>query len=108
METMANDASPEACAAKIHEYSDYRFEPEVASELWPAILQHKWFLSEKLGRDVGIKVACLDYIENMDSENHEIVKTERLSEVFALVRVDDSHNIQAAVLFDHLFAKQQP
>jgi transitional endoplasmic reticulum ATPase len=79
VETMANDASPEACAAKIHEYSDYRFEPEVASELWPAILQHKWFLSEKLGRDVGIKVACLDFIENMDSENHEIVKTERLS-----------------------------
>ncbi len=27
------------------------FDPEMAAELWPNILQHKWFLSEKLGRD---------------------------------------------------------
>ena len=29
------------------------------------IQEHKWFLSERLGRDTGSKVAALDYLENV-------------------------------------------
>jgi hypothetical protein len=32
---------------------------------WPRILEHKWFLSERLGRDVGLRVAAVDYFENV-------------------------------------------
>jgi hypothetical protein len=32
---------------------------------WSAIENHKWFLSERLGRDVGHAVAALDYFENV-------------------------------------------
>ena len=38
----------------------------MATDAWLKILEHKWYLSEKLGRDVGVKVACLDFIENND------------------------------------------
>ncbi|AFM26067.1 adenylate/guanylate cyclase domain-containing protein [Desulfomonile tiedjei] len=54
-----------------------KLQSELAEALWMHILQHKWFLSEKLGRDVGIKVACLDYIENIDSILTELKGTER-------------------------------
>jgi transitional endoplasmic reticulum ATPase len=30
------------------------------------VLVHKWYLSERLGRDVGLKVATIDYFENVD------------------------------------------
>jgi hypothetical protein len=39
-----------------------------ARALWPRILEHKWFLSERLGRDVGLRVAAIDYLENIERE----------------------------------------
>ncbi len=37
---------------------------EEALQLWNRIDDHKWYLSERLGRDVGVRVAAVDYIEN--------------------------------------------
>lgn len=37
-----------------------------AQEVWPRILEHKWYLSERLGRDVGLRVAAVDYFENIE------------------------------------------
>ncbi len=62
----ADNLFPEECAIQIFNYTGYKFEPEIAGELWPKILQHKWFLSQKIDRDVGIKVACLDFVENVE------------------------------------------
>ena len=36
-----------------------------AESAWPHIIEHKWFLSERLGRDVGLRVAAIDYFENI-------------------------------------------
>ena len=36
-----------------------------AAELFHELLEHRWFLSEKAGRDVGLKQAIPDYIENV-------------------------------------------
>ena len=36
-----------------------------ARSLWPRILEHKWYLSERLGRDVGLRVAAVDYLDNV-------------------------------------------
>jgi hypothetical protein len=35
-----------------------------AKNLWPRIEDHKWYLSERLSRDVGFHVAAVDYVEN--------------------------------------------
>lgn len=72
MDIVADIPDPEECASRIYELSGFKFEPEIAGELWTKILQHKWFLSERLGRDVGTKVACLDFIENIDTVRREI------------------------------------
>jgi transitional endoplasmic reticulum ATPase len=36
-----------------------------ASEVWPQVLEHKWYMSERLGRDVGLRVATVDYFTNV-------------------------------------------
>lgn len=33
---------------------------------WPRLLEHKWYLSERLGRDVGLRVAAADFFENIE------------------------------------------
>ncbi len=77
MEIVADIPVPGDCASTIFDYSGCKFDPEIAAGLWIHIMEHKWLLSEKLGRDVGIKVACLDYIENNDCIRVELREKER-------------------------------
>ena len=35
-----------------------------ATSVWESIRDHKWYLSERLKRDVGFHVAAVDYMEN--------------------------------------------
>jgi hypothetical protein len=48
-----------------------------AADVWPQVLEHKWYLSERLGRDVGLRVAAVDYFENIQPPH-----------LFASVRAD--------------------
>ena len=77
MKVVADISIPGDCTGRILDYGGGKLEPELAAKLWMHILRHKWFLSEQLGRDVGIKVACLDYMENMDSIPTALEETER-------------------------------
>lgn len=37
-----------------------------ARAAWPRIMEHKWYMGERLGRDVGLRVAAVDYFENVE------------------------------------------
>jgi transitional endoplasmic reticulum ATPase len=76
-DTVAETLSAEECASKIFELSGVKFEPDIALELWGKILQHKWLLSEKLGRDVGFRTASIDFLENMDQALDEYMSYQR-------------------------------
>jgi hypothetical protein len=78
MEIINEIPTPEECASLIFEYSGRKVAPKVAEDLWRKILQHKWVLSEKLGRDVGTKVTCLDFIENIEPMNHQAQDSEKI------------------------------
>jgi len=78
MEMLTDNESVESSASKIFDLSGYIIESELADDLWPKIEEHKWFLSENLGRDVGIKVACVDLIENIDSVSEDVAQAERV------------------------------
>ncbi len=69
--------SPEVCASKIFEISGTKFDPDIAADLWQKILQHKWLLSEKLGRHVGLRTACIDFLDNMDQALREYIDYKR-------------------------------
>lgn len=68
---------PDVYASKIFEISGIKLDPDIAADLWPKILQHKWLLSEKLGRDVGLRIACIDFLENMEQALKEYIAYKR-------------------------------
>jgi transitional endoplasmic reticulum ATPase len=70
-EELAETLAPELCAGKIFEASGTKLDADTAADLWPKILQHKWLLSEILARDVGLRVACIDFLENMEQAREE-------------------------------------
>ena len=76
-ENATETLSAEECASKIFELSGVKFEPDIAQDLWGKILQHKWLLSEKVGRDVGFRTACIDFLENMEQAVVEYVTYKR-------------------------------
>jgi hypothetical protein len=51
--------------AQLQQAAGVRLSRAEASRAWTAILEHKWLLSETLGRDVGLRVAAIDYFENV-------------------------------------------
>lgn len=69
--------SPEESATKILELSGTVVEPGIAAELWLKIIKHKWLLSEKLDRDVGMRMACIDFLENMEQAPQEYLSHQR-------------------------------
>lgn len=80
--------SPEDCASTIFEISGIKFDPEIATDIWAKILQHKWLMSEKLGRDVGLRTACIDFLENTDQalkEYMDYARQDILSEMGAQI-----------------------
>lgn len=36
-----------------------------ARRIWAKVQDHKWYVSERLGRDVGFRVAAVDFVENV-------------------------------------------
>lgn len=52
----------------LYAISHHYFPPEIAEQLWGEVLRHKYELSEKLGRNVRITVATLDYLSNIKNE----------------------------------------
>jgi hypothetical protein len=49
----------------LRKFTGAGFEREEARRLCERINDHKWYISEKLGRDVGLNVAAIDYLENI-------------------------------------------
>ena len=63
--------SPEEARSRILELSGAEVEPDIAADLWFKIMKHKWLLSEMVGRDVGLRTACIDFLENMEQAPDE-------------------------------------
>ena len=52
----------------LYAVTHHYFAPEVAGELWATIIEHRSAMSERLGRNVRITVAALDYLSNVTSQ----------------------------------------
>jgi hypothetical protein len=66
-ELLKNQFSSEQIRLK--NYTGKNFGKEEASYLWGRILDHKWLISEKLKRNVGFRVASIDYLDNFHNAN---------------------------------------
>ena len=50
----------------VRKLAGVRLSEREARAAWPRILDHKWYMGERLGRDVGLRVAAVDYFENVE------------------------------------------
>lgn len=66
------------------------FEKERAKKIWEEVLNHKEYLSEKLGRNVEITVATLDYLTNITNElsNPKIIGESFIGKIAELSSLD--------------------
>ncbi|HYP51952.1 MAG TPA: DUF4032 domain-containing protein [Pyrinomonadaceae bacterium] len=58
-------AAPSEEQRLLNRLAGARLSAAEARTLWPRVLEHKWYVSERLGRDVGLRVAAIDYLENV-------------------------------------------
>ena len=49
----------------IKELTGVRLPKATARDVLSSILEHKWYLGERLNRDVGLRTAAVDYLENI-------------------------------------------
>jgi hypothetical protein len=63
IEELVKDGESERQAIK--RLTGVRLPAPKAFFVWRRILDHKWYISERLGRDTGLKVAAIDYFENI-------------------------------------------
>jgi hypothetical protein len=77
----------------IKELAGIRLDAAAARAEWPRVLEHKWFVSERLGRDVGLRVAALDYFENVRLPRH--TRTSHKPAASRLRRATQAHGLVA-------------
>ena len=54
----------------LHQLAGVNLPMREAQHAWERIMDHKWYLGERLGRDVGLRVAAVDYFENIAPTSH--------------------------------------
>ena len=89
--TTAEESCEEQKALK--ELAGVKLRPVEARVEWPRVLEHKWFMSERLGRDVGLRVAALDYFENVRLPRH--TRTSHKTVASPLRRLTQAHRLLA-------------
>lgn len=76
---MLDDTSLDLYTALLFHITHEFFEKNRAKKLWDQIIEHKYVMSEKLGRNVQITVATLDFLTNIE---HEILSPKLICESF--------------------------
>jgi hypothetical protein len=77
----------------LKELAGIRLTPAEARAEWPRVLEHKWFVSERLGRDTGLRVAAVDYFENVRLPRHTRIRHK--SQAAWLRRATQAHRVSA-------------
>lgn len=82
----------------LYAISHHYFVPEVAEGIWKEVLAHKFMMSEKLGRNVRVAVATLDYLSNITGEMSSVTL---MSEAYVSEIVNLSMRDGMTGLFNH-------
>ncbi len=56
--------APTAEQIKLKNLVGANYTKEEAKYIWGRVIDHKWYIGERLKRDVGLRVAAVDYVEN--------------------------------------------
>ncbi len=67
-----------------------RFEPLEAKRLWEEIVHHKYLMSERLKRDIGMRVATMDYLLHFKRilRDARMIALQDLNEILVIINLD--------------------
>ncbi len=84
-----------------------RTEEKEARTLWSAILDHKYLMSEKLDRNVGFRVAALDYFLNIDKRLKRVnfVEINKMKKIWFEASYDSLTRVYRKDVMDYWFAR---
>lgn len=54
----------------LQEFTGNSFSRTDAEDIWSKVIDHKWNVSENLKRDIGLRVAAVDFVENFYAPHH--------------------------------------
>lgn len=54
----------------LQEFTGNSFSRTDAEDIWSKVIDHKWNISANLKRDVGLRVAAVDFVENFYAPHH--------------------------------------
>jgi hypothetical protein len=57
----------------IFEFTGKRFPALEAEYIWSRVIDHKWYISERLNRDIGLRVAAVDYLNNIYEPSRSVM-----------------------------------
>ena len=66
----------------LKKYTGESFTKKEAEFIWERVIDHKWYIGERLKRDVGERVAAIDYFENFYEPAKVTTKKNNRSGVF--------------------------
>lgn len=58
-------SAPSEAQIFLKEHWNRKFDAAEAKFLFDRIADHKWYVSERLQRDIGMRVAAIDFLENV-------------------------------------------
>jgi diguanylate cyclase (GGDEF)-like protein len=67
-----------------------RYPENQSAGLWTDIMNHKFFMSERLGRNVGVRIAAIDYLVNVRKLIHapRVIKSSDYRQTVKMARTD--------------------
>ncbi len=82
-------------------FASLYFEKEESAKYWDSVLAHRESMKERLRRDVGIKVAILDYFSNIESrfKNPKIVEMELFEQILKASKEDPKTGVYNSKYF---------
>jgi len=63
-----NSIDPTDYSSEIFDACGIKFEEAIAADIWQKVMDNKWILSEKIGREVGFRAACIDFLDHVGAE----------------------------------------
>lgn len=67
----------------LQEFTGNSFSRPEAEVIWSKVIDHKWNVSKNLKRDIGLRVAAVDFVENFYAPQYQIRSNLQISEAFS-------------------------
>jgi diguanylate cyclase (GGDEF)-like protein len=82
---------------------------ELLSEIkWEHIVYHRKLLSESLDRYVGLKVAAIDYLENISDKDFDmtVIENDKVDNIVDVATIDQLTSLYARSIFDEMINQE--